>query len=496
MSRKISILLTFFFLSFSLAGAAAGDEGRRMTLSSVISFARERSVSALSAKAEFISSYWSYRAYKASRLPSLSIYGNLFSFDRSLTQLQNYETGEIVYTNTFNMQNRLGLSIDQNITFTGGVLSLYSDLSRIDQFGNDKGHMYYAQPISLSYSQPLFAYNSFKWEKKIAPKEYERAQRVYIETMEQVNVYAVEYFFNLLLAEKNYEMALMNHSDTKRMLSIAKERMGLGTVTRDEYLQLELRMLNDSISVNESSMTLKDAQMQLNSLLGFDDSYEIVPVLDEYLPDIWIDYRMVLDRALNNSSFRVNNEIQMLQADQNVAKAKAERSGTVALNANFGLSKTDKTFKNVYLGLLDQEIVGLSFTFPIFDWGMGKGRIKEAEAAAEVIRAKVLQEENDYRRMVFTSVSQFNNQGNQCAVSKRASDVAAQRYRLVMDRFVGGGVTVTDLTNARTENDQAYSKYIQDISNFWKYYYELRKLTLYDFILDREIEVDFFEMLE
>ena len=76
------------------AGPAANAQ--RMTLDEVISAARERSVSALAAKSTFISSYWEYRSYQASRLPSLNLYGNLASFDRSLRQLRNYETGELV----------------------------------------------------------------------------------------------------------------------------------------------------------------------------------------------------------------------------------------------------------------------------------------------------------------------------------------------------------------------------------------------------------------
>ena len=127
---------------------------------------------------------------------------------------------------------------------------------------------------------------------------------------------------------------------------------------------------------------------------------------------------------------------------------------------------------------------------------MGKGRVKEAEAAAEVVRAQAAQEENDYRRSVFTAVTQFNNQRGQCGVSQRASKVAAERYGLVMDRFRSGSVSVTDLNTARSENDEAYRKYIEDISNYWEFYYKLRQLTLYDFVLMKEIEVDFFEMLE
>ena len=79
----------------------------------------------------------------------------------------------------YNLQNTLGLSIKQNIALTGGTLRLYSSLNRLDQFAPKDSKSYYSQPITLSYTQPLFAYNQFKWDKKIAPKEYELAKRTY-----------------------------------------------------------------------------------------------------------------------------------------------------------------------------------------------------------------------------------------------------------------------------------------------------------------------------
>ncbi len=130
-------------------------------------------MAALQAKHAFVSTYWAYRSYQASRLPSLNLYGNLMNFDRSLTLLQSYEDGTFRYANSYNLQNSLGLSVAQNVTFTGGRLSVYSDLRRIDQYGAFKNLTWYSQPITVSYTQPLFAYNQFKWDKLIEPKEYE-----------------------------------------------------------------------------------------------------------------------------------------------------------------------------------------------------------------------------------------------------------------------------------------------------------------------------------
>ena len=110
----------------------------------------------------------------ASRLPSVYLYGNIMSFDRSLTLLQDPGDGTMKYVSTNNLQNSIGLSAIQNIALTGGVLSVYSDLNRIDQFGLSKSLTWYSQPITISYQQPLFGYNRFKWDRQIEPREYER----------------------------------------------------------------------------------------------------------------------------------------------------------------------------------------------------------------------------------------------------------------------------------------------------------------------------------
>ena len=467
-----------------------------VTMSEAISTARSRSVEALEARHAFVSTYWAYRSYKASRLPSFNFYGDLMNFDRSQVLIQSYEDGSFRYVNSYNLQNSLGLQVKQNVTFTGGTLTVYSDLSRIDQFGKDRSLTWYSQPITISYRQPLFAYNQFKWDKLVEPKEYERGKKRYLESMEKITVSAVTAYSNLITARMNHEVAISNFEDRQKMLSVAAERMKLGSVTRDEYLQLELGMLNDSISINETSVRVREAQMVLNSVLGFDESYEIVPVLNENLPDILMDYDFVMLKAMENSSFSLNNEINMLSAQSNVAKAKADRGISMSLNARFGLSKNAPEFMGAYTDLIDQEVVGISFSVPIFDWGLGKGKVQKAKAAEEVVRAQVLQSENDFRRQIFTSVGQFNNQKQQCMVSRRAMLIAKERYELVVDKFRSGNASVLDLNNARSENDSARKKYVSDISSYWNYYYTLRQYTLYDFIDRRDIDIDINEMIE
>ena len=106
----------------------------RLTLDDAIYAAQNQSIAAMVAKYTFLSAYWSFRSFQASRLPSLNLTGEVLSFDRSLRLLQDYDTGEMRYLDNYNLQNTLGLSIKQDIALTGGTLRLYSSLNRLDQF--------------------------------------------------------------------------------------------------------------------------------------------------------------------------------------------------------------------------------------------------------------------------------------------------------------------------------------------------------------------------
>lgn len=330
-----SILTTLAVLAASFSSLPAQNE---MNLAEAIHTARNQSVEALEARQAFISTYWAYRSYKASRLPSFYLYGDIMNFDRSLTLLQNPDDGSLKYVSSNNLQNGVGLQMNQNITFTGGTLSVFSDLSRIDQFGGNKSLTWYSRPITVSYYQPLFTYNQFKWDKKIEPKAYEKGKRDYLEAMEAITINVVYAYHNLLLAQMNNEISRSNFENSGNMLKIAKERLQLGNVTKAEYLQLELRMLNDSIAINETAVQVREAQMVLNSLLGYDESFEIIPDMNAELPMVQMDYDLVMQKALENSSFSLDNELSLLNAESNVARAKASRGFSFALNARFGMS--------------------------------------------------------------------------------------------------------------------------------------------------------------
>ena len=76
---------------------------------------------------------------------------------------------------------------------------------------------------------------------------------------------------------------------------------------------------------------------------------------------------------------------------------------------------------------------------------------------------------------------------NQLVLTAEADSIAGEKYQIAKDRYVLGNLSITDLSIAFQENDQAKRDYISALRDFWGAYYQLRYLSLYDFERNEKI---------
>ncbi|NCB18592.1 MAG: TolC family protein [Bacteroidia bacterium] len=486
-------LLNLLVMMVLFPFTAQSQQTRRipLTLEEVVETAREQSQASLIAKHNFLASYWQFRSYKAKLLPSLNLNASLGQYNRSITALQNSQTGEFNYIVNNNMNNNLSLSVNQSIAPTGGTLSLITSLSRLDQFSSQNPVTYTSQPVKINYSQPIKAYNSLKWEKTIEPLNFEKAKREYLERLEDVNITAVSLFFSVLSAQINLDMALKNLENTELSLDIAKERFEIGTISRNDVLTLNLRLINSRLDIGDKQLELEMSKLNLRTFLGFNESVELVLITPEQTPDLTLNYEDVYSRSIENSSYVMGNELLLLGAEQSVARAKSSTGLQANLFANFGLNQRGENLSKAYSNPMDQEVVGLSLTLPILDWGMGKGNVKLARSREEVIRTQVEQSMTQYKQDVLIKVMQFNKLNDQCNISLQADSIAKLSFDIANERFRNGTITVIELNSAQNDMTSAASRYIADLGNYWKNYYNIRKLSLYDYLTGEGVNVNF-----
>ena len=486
------ILTISLMLSVIRPGSAQEDSTRwELTLEDVVVAAQNKSLSALLAKYSLIRSYWEFRSYKAQFLPSLNLNASLGQYNRSIVPLQDALTGETHYVQNDNMNNSLMLSIDQNIPWTGGTISLNSYLNRFDQFSPFRSLTYNSNPVNIYFQQPIFQYNRLKWEKKTEPKKYEKSKRQYLEDMEDIAITAAGYFFSVLRTQENMENARRRYENTRQLYDIAQERFSIGTYTKDELLQMELQVLNAEIAVSSSEVELKQAMLKLKSYLGMGEKDEIVLIRPPHYSNLEIDEEEAVRRSLENTTFSLDNELNLIEAEAAIAQAKAERGFSATLTAQFGLTQTGNDLGTSYHDPTDQEIVGLSLNVPIVDWGLGKGKVQMAKTQQEIVLTQVEQEVMERRQDIYIRVVQFNAQSKQCDVSQKADAIAGERYELALQRFRNGTIGILEMNAAQNERDEASVQYIDELANYWSYYFALRKDTLYDYIYGKDLNAEF-----
>ncbi len=479
---KTAVILTAITL-------AMNTHAQQVTLKEAIKIAQENSLDAKSAHFSFLASYWTYRSFKAELLPSVNLSGGLMNYNRSLVEARNYDDGRLSYVSNNTLSNSLTLSVDQQIAATGGTISLMSYLHRLDQFTYDE-KTFNTQPLRVSYSQPLRAFNSLKWQKKTAPLEYEIAQKRYSASMQDIAIKVTSLFFNVLSAQSNYQQSKATLADRETLYAMAQKRLELGTTTKSEVLQMELSVLNARVSEGNNRITLDDAKYNLFSYLRVTD-YEQAELIPPYnVPDLVINMDEVLQKAITNSSHTREQRLEMLNAEKSLAQAKANKGIQLTLSGEVGFMQTANDFAGAYKNLRDNEVIGLTLRLPIFDWGVSKGRVHMAQAQLEVVRTQQEQTHQDYIQELRKKVMQFNAQPAQCRNALRAQEIAEERYEIMRRRYEAGTVSVTDLNTALQEMTSAKAQYISQLNTFWNDYYSLQKSTLYDWTMNRDILFD------
>jgi len=494
--KKEAFYIVIALIIGSLNLSAQPTLTEELTFDEVVQLAREQSPDAIMAKHRFRASYWEFRTYKADYLPNLSQSTTFPEFSRAIKKYQNPD-GTYIYVEDNLNSSTVNLNLRQNVGFTGGQIFATSNLTRLDEFGDsDVNTSYLSTPISIGYRQPVMFYNEYKWQKKIEPLKYEEAQKEYITSLENVALKAVNYFFDLALAQQNLQVAQINYSNADTLYQIAEGRYNIGTIAENELMQMELSLLNAGSDLNAAKVDLEIKKFQLRSFLGFNEKVDLKLIIPKDIPELTVEVEDALAKANENNPEQLAFERQLIEAERDVAKAKSEKGLQADLFASIGYTQQSQEFSNVYVNPQDQQRFTLGLEVPILDWGLGRGRYKMAQSSQEVIKTTVEQAKTDFVQSVYLNVMQFNLQDDQVAIAAKSDTIAQKRYDMTKQRFLIGKVDVLDLNVALSEKDGAKSNYIAALRKYWSNYYTLRLITLYDFLEDKPLKADFDELIE
>ncbi|MEQ6119534.1 TolC family protein [Reichenbachiella sp. MALMAid0571] len=473
---KIACVLMFVVLNVSA-------QSLKLSLNDVIEMAKAHSPSAKIEETRKETQYWAFRQFKSNYNPGLYFSGDLPGYNRDFNQ-NLLDNGEYVYQPREQLSSSLGLWLEQPIAATGGTVSINSRINQIKNITyNTKG--YNNTLFNIQLFQPIFGFNELKWDKQTEPLRYEESRRSYVEEMEAISQRATELYFDYLTAQIDLQIAKYNLANNDTIYNIQQGRYNIGTSSRDELLQVELQLLTSRQGVTQASLDMKTTKLRLASYIGLQGgaNSELELLSPQELPEFDIPLEQAILYAKQNRADYIAFERSKLEAKREVDRARSQRFQT-NLNASFGLNKAGTTFSDSYSDPNDQQRVNVSLSFPILDWGRSKSRVQIALAQQQLSEYTLAQGLQNFEQEIITNVSQFEVLRAQVEIAKKSDEVAQERYDVTQNRYLIGKNDITNLNIALKEKDEKKRSYLSALRAFWTAYFELRRLTLYDFLND------------
>jgi len=492
---KLFILSAICLVFIKIAPAQQNIRKVKLTLEEAITIAQDISLKAFIEKNEYLSDYWDFRTYQAEFLPTLKLEATPFNYERAVREVYNSQDEEYQFIQSERLNSYANLSLTQNIPFTGGRVYIDSDLGRIHNLG---GKIEYSStPVRIGLRQDLFDFNNLKWEKKTEPVEFQRSKKEFFQSSQEIANNTVNYFFDLLFAQIELKTAQNDFTNAETLYRDGMKRRENDAISLEDIYSLELSLMDANSDLERAETSVSRAQTRLLSFLRMDKGLNVELIPPDRIYPIDIDEQLAIEVARKNNPDILDMELDRLYAERSVEEAKKSRY-SADLSVSMGLNQTidDNRIRSVYQNLENQQRVEVSMNIPIIDWGLSKKRYKLAQSNHEVVLARMEQAEIDFDEDVRRTVEEFNMQKKLVQRAAKADTLAQMMYDVTQRRYMDGEVDIIKLNSAQNRKNSAREDYFERLEEYWEYYYEIREMTLYDFVKNRELSIDYSDIFQ
>ncbi|WP_333616545.1 TolC family protein, partial [Bacteroides pyogenes] len=349
--------------------------------------------------------------------------------------LQQPADGSYSYVEDYSNNGSAGISIRQKIGITGGELNVGSNINYLNDFSR-KRNSFSTTPFSIGYSQQLWRGRKlYRLEKKIEYAKNNIAIKQYCTKISQIQQQALGLFMKALLGRMEQDLARQTAQSNDTLLQLAHIKLNSGDITDYDLKQIELQSINSQYAYENAVKNYSEAQEHLAVFLGISFSDVSIP---EFNVPIAIDTHSVLFYVKRNNPFSKQQEIQSLEAERSLFSAKLSNRFNGNVSLNYGVNQYADNFMDAYRN-------------------------------------------GNIRQSIVIGVQ----------IAEKAYHLSQEQYRILIQKFSLGKVSVYELTAAQSDQNNAMQRYYSAIRDTYNSYFTLRTMALYDFKRNVELEEAF-----
>src|SRR5437016_1975205 len=273
-------------------------------------------------------------------------------------------------------------------------------------------------------------------------------------------------YYALVTSQRKYATAQQSVQQAQRFLDISQQQERLGQVAHSDVVKAQIQYEQQSQTFQEATLGMDNTRLNLAVLL-FPDLNENFTVVDDLdAPRALPPFPEIETMAgRQNPELRVAQEA-LRQATQDVRIAQNALLPSLAIDGNYGIEANAFALHSVVaaapqygpLPNLGYYVVG-NFTLPVFDWGIRRSKIRQAQTREQQARVELTQ----VQRQLLGNLYLFYNEAltARSAVDglRRAADLAAESLRLIVLRYQAGESTALEVVDAQNTLVQARNAY-------------------------------------
>ena len=391
--------------------------------------------------------------------------------------------------NTSKTKQSFGIfTIEQPIKWTDGILKLENDFSWRDSYsefkekiGEEPYEKKFSNSLDLSFTQPLFTYNTTKLELSELELNFENAALNYAVQRLSLEYQVTRNFFNVYQKKMSLEIAKDDLNNREQSYQIIKNKVEAGLDPQEELYQAELDLTKSKSQVQNEQVELDNFLDTFKQLIGLNIFDDVTVTADISHSPVEIDIQKALDTGLKYRMEIRQSQIEIERAQYELIRRSAMNEFRGDISLSYGMIGENEKVNQIYdISNTNQQLL-LSLNIPLWDWGEKKARIKAYEANVTNNELSLEDEKKNIIIEIRQAYRNLRNLVNQIEIAEQNVRNAQLTYDINLERYKNGDLTSMDLNLIQNQLSQAKLDKISALINYKTELLNMKVLSLWDF---------------
>ena len=336
----------------------------------------------------------------------------------------------------------------------------------------------------LSLDQPIFTYNRTKLELRQLELALERSKLNYAMQQLSIERSVTQAFYQVYQSYKNLLTAREEVQNQRENYEIIKHKVENKLVAREELFQAEVNLATSESSLYDQETSYENTKDEFKQTLGLPLDMDISVLPNTEVVPVDVDLNKAVDYALKQRMELRNMEIQIEEGTFSLIEAKATNEFVGNISAQVGLFSNGSNLSKAFQKPEDNQNVNISLTIPIWDWGVRKSTIRNAELSNESTQIDFEEEKKSIVIEVRQLCRNLPKLVKQIEINEQKIKNAQMTYEINLENYRNGTITGMDLQQYQTQLSNAKTEHTNSIIQYKIELLNLKIQTLWDFQTD------------